>query len=170
MEHFEQDASRPDVQPDWRVHGVHVVRAGELDTNTAQTPGMNRAAAITAARQGAQLLWAGTVDIHAGAATGAHHHGPVESVIYVVRGVARMRWGTRLEFVAEAGPGDFIHVPPFVPHQEINASSDETLSCVLVRSGQDPVVVNLDDIEIESSPQSVEWVDDLHRPSPSGDS
>ena len=81
-----------------------------------------------------------------------------------------MRWGSRLEFIAEAGPGDFIHVPPFVPHQEINASSDETLSCVLVRSGQDPVVVNLDDIEIESSPQSIEWVDDLHRPSPQADS
>jgi uncharacterized RmlC-like cupin family protein len=83
-------------------------------------------------------------------------------VIYVVRGRARMRWGDRLEFVAEAGPGDFIHVPPYVPHQEINASADETLSCVLVRSGQEPIVVNLDDLEIEESPQSVEWIDDLH--------
>ena len=146
----------------WRTEGVHVVHADELDSNTAQTIGMNRAAAITAARQGAQFLWAGTVDIHAGAATGAHHHGPVESVIYVVRGRARMRWGARLEFVAEAGPGDFIHVPAYVPHQEINASADETLSCVLVRSGQEPIVVNLDDLEIEESPQSVDWVDDLH--------
>jgi uncharacterized RmlC-like cupin family protein len=146
----------------WRREGVHVVRADQLDANTAQTPGMNRAAAITAARHGAQQLWAGTVDIHAGAATGAHHHGPVESVIYVVRGRARMRWGDRLEFVAEAGPGDFIHVPPYVPHQEINASADETLSCVLVRSGQEPVVVNLDDLDVVESPQPVEWVDDLH--------
>jgi uncharacterized RmlC-like cupin family protein len=148
---------------------VHVVHADELDSNTAQTVGMNRAAAITAARQGAQFLWAGTVDIHAGAATGAHHHGPVESVIYVVRGKARMRWGARLEFVAEAGPGDFIHVPPYVPHQEINASADETLSCVLVRSGQEPIVVNLDDLEIEESPKSVEWIDDLHASTSSAD-
>ena len=157
--------SEPTVANDetyWRLHGVHVVRAAELDSNTAQTPGMNRAAAITAARHGAANLWAGTVDIHPGAATGAHHHGPVESVIYVVRGRARMRWGARLEYVAEAGPGDFIHVPPFVPHQEINASDDETLSCVLVRSGQEPIVVNLDDIEIESSPETVAWIDDLH--------
>ncbi len=158
-----EDWTKSDVDPDWRTHGVHVVRATDLDSNTAQTPGMNRAAAITAARHGAASLWAGTVDIHAGAATGAHHHGPVESVIYVVRGRARMRWGARLEFVAEAGPGDFIHVPPFVPHQEINASDDETLSCVLVRSGQEPIVVNLDDIEIETSPETVAWIDDLHR-------
>ena len=55
-----------------------------------------------------------------------------------------MRWGEHLEFVAEAGPGDFIYVPPFVPHQEINASTDEPLECVLVRSDNEAVVVNLD--------------------------
>src|SRR3954464_7618833 len=106
----------------WRHHGVRVVHANELDVNTAQTAGMNRAAAITTARTGAEKLWAGTVVIHPKAKTGAHHHGPVESVIYVVSGRARMRWGERLEFMAEAGPGDFIYVPPFVPHQEINAN------------------------------------------------
>src|ERR1700709_836473 len=126
----------------WRDHGVRVVHGDELDANTAQTPGMNRAAAITRARAGAEKLWAGTVVIHPRAKTGAHHHGPVESVIYVVSGRARMRWGDRLEFIAEAGPGDFIYVPPYVPHQEINANDDEPLSCVLVRSGQEPVVGN----------------------------
>jgi len=100
---------------DWRTNGVRVVRADELDPNTPQTPGMNRAAAITTARAGAEKLWAGTVVVDAGAKTGAHHHGPVESVIYVASGRARMRWGDRLEFVAEAGPGDFIFVPPYVP-------------------------------------------------------
>ena len=93
------------AQPDWRLHGVRVVRSGELDTNTPQTPGMNRAAAINFAKAGAQKLWAGTVTIHPNAKTGAHHHGALESVIYVVKGKARMRWGERLEFVAEAGPG-----------------------------------------------------------------
>ena len=73
---------------------------------------MNRAAAINFARVGAQKLWAGTVTIHANAKTGAHHHGHLESVIYVLKGKARMRWGEKLEFVAEAGPGDFIFVPP----------------------------------------------------------
>ena len=146
---------------DWRLHGVRVVHGNELDVNTPQTPGMNRAAAITAARTGAEKLWAGTVVIHPNARTGAHHHGPVESVIYVVSGKARMRWGEKLEFTAEAGPGDFIHVPPYVPHQEINASPDEPLSCVLCRSGQDPVVVNLD-IPMVESPETVRWVDDIH--------
>ena len=147
---------------DWKHHGVRVVHAGELDTNTPQTVGMNRAAAITYAKAGASKLWAGTVSIQPNARTGAHHHGALESVIYVVRGRARMRWGERLEFTAEAGPGDFIYVPPFVPHQEINASPDQSLECVLVRSGQEPVVVNLDIPTLEP-PEEVRWVDDVHR-------
>jgi len=147
---------------DWREHGVRVIPGDQLDTRTAQTPGMLRAAAITHARVGAEKLWAGTVVIEPNAKTGAHHHGHVESVIYVVSGRARMRWGERLEFVAEAGPGDFIYVPPYVPHQEINALPGEPLDCVLVRSGQDPVVVNLD-IEPAEQPEEVPWVDDIHR-------
>jgi len=145
---------------DWRTEGVKVVKAGTLDPNTAQTPGMNRAAAITQARVGAEKLWAGTVTIHPNARTGAHHHGDLESVIYVVKGKARMRWGERLEHLAEAGPGDFIFVPPYVPHQEINAA-DEPLECVLIRSGQDPVVVNLDITPVEA-PEEVHWVDNVH--------
>jgi len=146
--------------PDWRTHGVRIVKAGTLDSNTPQTAGMNRTAAITYARMGAEKLWAGTVTIHPKAKTGAHHHGEVESVIYVLKGKARMRWGDRLEFLAEAGPGDFIYVPPYVPHQEINAA-DEPLECVLVRSGKEPVVVNLDITPVEK-PEAVHWVDELH--------
>ena len=147
---------------DWRMNGVRVVHANELDIDTPQTDGMNRAAAISYARTGAEKLWAGTVVIHPKAKTGAHHHGALESVIYVVSGRARMKWGDRLEFVAEAGPGDFIFVPPYVPHQEINASDDEPLSCVLVRSGQEPVVVNLDIASVEPNPEAVHWVDNIH--------
>jgi uncharacterized RmlC-like cupin family protein len=146
----------------WRNHGVRTVHANELDTNTPQTPGMSRAAAITYARAGAEKIWAGTVTIHPNAKTGPHHHGPVESVIYVVRGRARMRWGDHLEFTAEAGPGDFIYVPPYVPHQEINARDAEPLECVVMRSGQEPVVVNLDIKPVES-PEEVYWTDDLHQ-------
>ncbi|MDQ6942440.1 MAG: cupin domain-containing protein [Candidatus Eremiobacteraeota bacterium] len=146
----------------WKFDGVRVVSGCDLDPNTPQTAGMNRAAAITTATAGARNLWAGTVTIEPDAKTGAHHHGDLESVIYVVRGRARMRWGERLEFVAEAGPGDFIFVPPYVPHQEINAAPDEPLDCVLVRSGQDPVVVNLD-ISAAEKPEAVRWLDDIHR-------
>jgi uncharacterized RmlC-like cupin family protein len=139
-----------------------VIPGDQLDLNTAQTPGMERAAAISLARVGAQKLWAGTVKIHANAKTGAHHHGALESVIYVVRGKARMRWGDKLEYTAEAGPGDFIFVPPYVPHQEINAAADEPLECVLVRSDNEAVVVNLD-IEPAERPENVPWIDPIHK-------
>jgi len=151
-----------EAEPRWQHDGVRVIAADQLDPNTSQTPGMNRAAAIDFARAGAQKLWAGTVSIHAGAKTGAHHHGPLESVIYVVRGKARMRWGDKLEFTAEAGPGSFIFVPPYVPHQEINASDDETLECVLVRSDGQATVINLD-IEPVEKPENVKWIDPVHR-------
>lgn len=129
---------------DWKEQGVKIVRAGELDPNTPQTPGMSRAAAITHAKTGANKLWAGTVVVQPGAKTGPHHHGELETVLYVVRGKARMRWGEKLEFSAEAEAGDFIYVPPFVPHQEINGKPDEACEAVVVRSGQEPIVVNLD--------------------------
>jgi len=124
--------------------GIRIVRAGELDTNTPQTAGMTRAAAITHASAGAAKLWAGTVVVEPNVRTGAHHHGELETVLYIVKGRARFRWGDQLEFVDEAGPGDFIFVPPYVPHQEINARADEPVEAIVVRSGQDPIVVNLD--------------------------
>ena len=146
----------------WRENGVRVIKGDKLDSNTAQTPGMFRQAAINAARVGAQKLWAGTVSIVPDAKTGAHHHGALESVIYVVSGRARMRWGEKLQYIAEAEAGDFIFVPPYVPHQEINASATETLQCVLVRSDNEAVVVNLD-IEPVERPESVYWVDPIHK-------
>ena len=79
---------------DWRDHGVNVIPADTLDPNTAQTPGMTRAAAINLARVGAQKISAGTVSLEPNAKTGAHHHGHLESVIYVVKGRARMRGRT----------------------------------------------------------------------------
>jgi uncharacterized RmlC-like cupin family protein len=137
---------------DWKTHGIRVVRAGELDGNTPQTPGMTRAAAITQARAGAEKLWAGTVVVAPSARTGAHHHGELETVLYIVKGRARFRWGEHLEFSEEAGPGDFIFVPPWVPHQEMNAGDQEPVEAVVVRSGQEPVVVNLDIAEANTFP------------------
>ena len=155
---------KEDRAPRWKHDGVRVIPGHTLDPNTAQTPGMDRKAAINYARVGAQKIWAGTVTIHANAKTGAHHHGELESVIYVLRGKALMRWGERLEFTAEANAGDFIYVPPFVPHQEINASRSEMLECVVIRSDNEAVVVNLD-IEPVEKPENVPWVDPIHKPS-----
>jgi uncharacterized RmlC-like cupin family protein/SAM-dependent methyltransferase len=139
---------------DWRCQGIRVVRAGERSSDTPDTVGMNREVAISGSRIGSTKLWAGTNRIEPGAATGAHHHGDLHSVIYIVRGNALMRWGDRLEWITTAGPGDFLHVPPWVPHQELNASADEELHCVLVRSGPEELVVNLE-VDPVADP---EWV------------
>jgi len=147
---------------DWKEHGVKIVHAGELDMNTPQTSGMTRAAAITHARTGAEKLWAGTMVVQPDAKTGPHHHGELETVLYVVRGRVRMRWGDHLELSEEARAGDFIYVPPYVPHQEINASTDQVLECVLVRSDGQAVAINLD-IEPVEKPETVLWVDPIHR-------
>jgi uncharacterized RmlC-like cupin family protein len=79
--------------------------------------------------------------------------------------ITTVRWRASSTWSAAGrgcGPGDFIYVPPFVPHQEINASPDEELSCVVARSGQEPVVVNLDLPDVEANPEQVAWVDDIH--------
>jgi uncharacterized RmlC-like cupin family protein len=148
-------------QNNWRDNGVKIIPATKLDFDTPQTPGMTRAAAINRARAGANKLWAGIANIHPNAKTAPHHHGELESIIYVVRGRARMRWGEQLEFFADAGPGDFIYVPPFVPHQEINADPNESLICVVVRSDQEPVVVNLEIPTVEQ-PEQIYWIDPVH--------
>jgi uncharacterized RmlC-like cupin family protein len=146
----------------WRTDGVRIIRPGEFDSNIAQTPGLHRLAAVTSEKTGAAKLWAGTFTVEAKAKTGAHHHGDLETVIYVLNGVARLRWGERLEFEAEAAAGDFIYVPPFVPHQEINPSADVQLRCVLARSGQKGLVFNLE-IEGFETPELIQWIDDLHK-------
>ncbi|KAB7782809.1 MULTISPECIES: cupin domain-containing protein [Methylorubrum] len=161
--HDHDDAPDGAAAARWKHDGVRVIPGDRLDPNTAQTPGMFRQAAVNAARVGAQKIWAGTVAIEPDAKTGVHHHGALESVIYIVSGRARMRWGERLEYVAEAGPGDFIFVPPYVPHQEINASTDAPLHCVLVRSDNEAVVVNLPDVEAAERPETVYWIDPIHR-------
>ena len=94
------------------------------------------------------------------AKTGAHHHGELESVIYVVRRKVWMRWGERLEFYAEAGEDDFVYVP-LIPHQGINASSEESLICVLVRRDQEPIIVSLTIVAVEE-PEAILWVDPHH--------
>lgn len=123
---------------------VRIVRRSDLSLQTSQTPGMQRVAAVAADTVGAKELWAGLVTLEPGARSGAHHHGDCESVIYVLRGQIRFRFGERLEETEEAGAGDFIYVPPNVIHQEINASETEGIDSIVVRSSQENIVVNVD--------------------------
>ncbi|MFE2065187.1 cupin domain-containing protein [Streptomyces sp. NPDC059467] len=95
--------------------------------------------------------------VRPGAATGAHHHGDQETVLYVISGTVRYRWGDRLENVAEAGPGDFVFIPAHVVHQEINASPELETVWAVVRSGVDPIVVNLPELDEYTEPAAVDY-------------
>ncbi|HTI14527.1 MAG TPA: cupin domain-containing protein [Dictyobacter sp.] len=123
---------------------IRVIKPHEFDSNTPQTPGMRRAAAVSRQLAGSEGLWAGVTIVDPSIASGKHHHGDQETIIYVVSGNAKMRWGEHLEFEADVEPGDFIYVPPFVPHQEINPSPDTPSQWVIVRNSQEPIVVNLE--------------------------
>ena len=128
---------------------LRVVRAGELQPHTAQTAGMTRYPGVAAGTVGAKNLWVGYVTMEAGARSGAHHHGDSESAIYIIRGQARFRFGSQLEQAIEAGPGDFVYVPPQELHQELNASDSEEIAMIVARDSQENVVVNVDLPEAE---------------------
>jgi uncharacterized RmlC-like cupin family protein len=123
---------------------VRVIKPEQRDTSTAQTPGMSRAEGCGAKTVGAEHLWVGHVSVDKGVRSGPHHHGEVESVIYVISGHARFRFGDNLEQTVEAAPGDFVFVPPYLVHQEINSSDAAAVDMVVARSSQENVVVNVD--------------------------
>jgi uncharacterized RmlC-like cupin family protein len=136
---------------------IRVAHRDALDGNTPQTPGLIRDVAFDARNPGAAHLSAVRSTVKPGAVTGAHHHGEQETVLYVISGTARFRWGDRLEHVAEAGPGDFVFVPAHVVHQEINASAEFETVWAVVRSGVDPVVVNLPELDGYIEPAAIEY-------------
>jgi uncharacterized RmlC-like cupin family protein len=127
---------------------VRVIKPGQFDSNTPQTPGMQRVAAVSRELAGSNGIWAGVTTVSPQIASGKHHHGELETVIYVVSGHARIRWGENLEYTEDVEPGDFIYVPPFVPHQEINPG-DTPSQWVIVRNSQEPIVVNLEPTNAE---------------------
>jgi len=130
------------------MRDLRIIPPDHLDPGTAQTPGMVRLAAVAGSTCGATGIWMGHVTNAPGFRTGAHHHGDVESAIYVVSGALRMRWGERLEHEAEARAGDFIYVPAGMVHQEMNVSDDTPVVAIVARGG-DNVVVNVDVPEAE---------------------
>ncbi|MFI5798692.1 cupin domain-containing protein [Streptomyces sp. NPDC051677] len=136
---------------------IRVVHHDQLDGNTPQTPGLIREVAFDGRNPGAAHLSAFRSTVRPGAATGAHHHGDQETVLYVISGTARYRWGDKLEKVAEAGPGDFVFIPAHVIHQEINASPEFETVWAVVRSGVDPVVVNLPELDEYAEPAAVDY-------------
>lgn len=132
----------------WRTDGVTVVRAAAM-------LGKGRATAFDFTGTGGRETWIGTVTMQPSAKTGAHHHGRHEVAIYVVKGRSQIRWGERLEYAAEVGPGDFVYFAPYVPHQELNLDANETVDFVVVRSDNGGLVVKLDDVVPVEEPEAV---------------
>jgi uncharacterized RmlC-like cupin family protein len=126
-----------------RAAGVRVIKPLELDDETPQTAGMHRLAAISHVLVESKALWAGVMLADPDTASSVHHHGPLETVVYVLAGRSKVRWGPRLEHDVDLEPGDFVFIPPYMPHQEINPSPDQPTQWVVVRSGGEAVVVNL---------------------------
>jgi len=140
------DVSEDDGTAAWH-RKLHRTRSGELSAETAQSAGMVRYAAISGAQTGSKNIWMGENHVKGGAKSANHHHGESETGIYVVSGnpVFVFLEGDE-EVRVETSAGDYIYVPPFVPHREENPTPDEEAVVVLARSSQEAIVVNLDSL------------------------
>lgn len=116
--------------------------------------GTGRATAFDFTGTGGQRTWLGRVTLKPGVQTGAHHHGRHEVAVYVISGSPEIRWGERLEFVAQVAAGDFVYFAPNVPHQERNPSAVEPVEFLVVRSDNERIVVNLE-VEPAERPETV---------------
>jgi uncharacterized RmlC-like cupin family protein len=122
------------------------IRAGELSGDTGQTSGMARREAISGRSAGSEKLWMGQTHVAPGAKSGDHHHGEAETAIYVVSGTPAFVFADGDEEIRlETKPGDYIFVPPYVPHREENPGADEAV-VIIARSSQEAIVVNLDSL------------------------
>jgi uncharacterized RmlC-like cupin family protein len=122
---------------------LSVVHPSAFDPGTAQTSGSLRLAAVTHTLGIQTGLWGGTFLVEAGARTGIHHHGKQETIVYVLEGESLVRWGAHGESELLVHAGDFLHVPAWTPHMEINPSAEHPFRWIVVRSTPDPIVVNL---------------------------
>ena len=124
---------------------ISVVHPVELSAETQQTSGSVRLSAIAAMNGIVSSLWAGIFVVEPSAKTGIHHHGEQDTVVYVLEGEAYVRWGNFGEHSVTVRAGDFLHVPSWLPHQELNPSKENSFRWVVVRSTPEPIVVNLPD-------------------------
>jgi uncharacterized RmlC-like cupin family protein len=131
------------METNWAaIPGVQVIRADQLSSATAQSAGMQRAAAVAPETTGSQGLWMGRATTPGGTVSAWHHHGDCETAIYVVSGRARFRWGPGGQESAEVGPGDFLAVAPNAIHQE-EALGTEPVVLVVARACSSVTVVNV---------------------------
>ena len=117
--------------------GVRRIHPDERTEGPA-TAGMIREEAVAT-----DAMWAGLVRTGPGVASGWHHHGDFESVIFVVTGALVMEFGPGGGETLEAQPGDFLYVAPGAIHRESNPTAEES-HIIVVRSGSGVPVINVD--------------------------
>ena len=125
---------------------LHRVAAGAVSADTAQTAGMRRIEAISGKTVGSSALWMGQTHVSPATSSANHHHGESETAIYVVSGHPVFVFfdeAAAAETRLETGPGDYVYVPPFVPHREENPDPDSEAVVVIARTTQEAIVVNL---------------------------
>jgi uncharacterized RmlC-like cupin family protein len=137
---------------------VHIAGPARCGRGTAQTPGSLRLAAIAPETGVTSNSWGGLFTVEPGACTGIHHDGEQQTISCVLSGVCEIRWGARGEYAATATVGDFIHVPAFLPHLEINPSRSRAFQWVVVRSTSTPIVVDLPDDTWGPTTKEAEWI------------
>jgi uncharacterized RmlC-like cupin family protein len=139
MSHTEDDAPEFDH---WHGELRHV-RGSQLSGNTNQTTGMTRYEAVSGKTVGSTKVWMGQTHVAPSTNSGDHHHGEAETAIYVVSGHPVFVFAEEdREVRIETEPGDYVFVPPYVPHREENPGEEEAV-VVIARSSQEGVVVNL---------------------------
>jgi uncharacterized RmlC-like cupin family protein len=127
---------------DWHAHLRHI-RNADLTGHTNQTTGMTRREAISGATVGSSKIWMGETHVAPHTSSGDHHHGEAETAIYIVSGHPVFVFAEGDDEVRiETEPGDYVFVPPYVPHREENPA-DEPAVVVISRSSQEGIVVNL---------------------------
>jgi uncharacterized RmlC-like cupin family protein len=125
---------------------VRITHNNQLDRNTPQSTGILRLAAINSALSSSSQICGGIMIAQPHTASSVHHHGEQETIIYVLGGSGQVRWGRYGECSETVSPGDFVFIPAHLPHQELNPTA-ETVTWVVIRSGPQPLVVNLPGFE-----------------------
>jgi uncharacterized RmlC-like cupin family protein len=126
---------------------VRHVKASELSAGTAQTEGMQRFAAISGASVGSEKIWMGETYVSPETVSDNHHHGESETAIFVRSGYPEFVFHDGVHEVrVAAAPGDYIFVPPYVPHREENPAPGSPSVIVIARSTQEAIVVNLPEL------------------------
>src|SRR5271166_2910522 len=126
---------------------VHHIKASEISSDTAQSEGLRRFAALSGRSVGAEKLWMGETHVSPASASSNHHHGESETAIYVRSGNPEFVFHDGVQEVRiSTAPGDYVFIPPYLPHREENPDPHSPAEVVIARSTQEAIVVNLPEL------------------------